>query len=236
MTNGSTNNLITNNEARGNGDDAFALFSATDAGGGANTGNVFENLSRHGDLAGGRHRGLRRVQQHVPQPLHRRHADLLRSSRSARSTSATRSSGSGRSRRRSTTSRSSGRAAISGARRPSRAIWVFSASKEFRAIRVSNVDIVDPTYSGIMFQTKYVGHARRRTRCRTRSSRTSRSRVRRRAVTRSTPSPASASGSTSCPSRVRARRSARRRSTTCGSATTSRTSRTPRATFTITIN
>ena len=45
MTNGSTNNLITNNEGRGNGDDAFALFSANDAGGGANTGNVFENLT-----------------------------------------------------------------------------------------------------------------------------------------------------------------------------------------------
>jgi len=35
------------------------------------------------------------------------------------------------------------------------AIWAFSASKEFRGIRVSDVDIVDPTYSGIMFQTKY---------------------------------------------------------------------------------
>ena len=45
MTNGSNNNLISNNEGRGNGDDAFALFSANDAGGGANTGNVFENLS-----------------------------------------------------------------------------------------------------------------------------------------------------------------------------------------------
>ena len=37
------------------------------------------------------------------------------------------------------------------------AIWVFSASKVFQGIRVSNVDIVDPTYSGIMFQTNYVG-------------------------------------------------------------------------------
>jgi hypothetical protein len=35
------------------------------------------------------------------------------------------------------------------------AIWIFSASKEFRGIRISDVDIVDPTYSGIMFQTKY---------------------------------------------------------------------------------
>ena len=38
------------------------------------------------------------------------------------------------------------------------AIWVFSASKVFQGIRVSNVDIVDPTYSGIMFQTNYVGN------------------------------------------------------------------------------
>jgi len=38
-------------------------------------------------------------------------------------------------------------------------IWIFSASKEFRAIRISDVDIIDPTYSGIMFQTNYVGGA-----------------------------------------------------------------------------
>ncbi len=37
------------------------------------------------------------------------------------------------------------------------AIWVFSASKVFQGIRVVDVDIVDPTYSGIMFQTNYVG-------------------------------------------------------------------------------
>ncbi|RSM82107.1 hypothetical protein DMH04_25750, partial [Kibdelosporangium aridum] len=37
------------------------------------------------------------------------------------------------------------------------AIWMFSASKVYRDIRVSDVDIVDPTYSGIMFQTKYTG-------------------------------------------------------------------------------
>ena len=36
-------------------------------------------------------------------------------------------------------------------------IWIFSADKVFQGIRVSNVDIVDPTYAGIMFQTKYTG-------------------------------------------------------------------------------
>ncbi len=37
------------------------------------------------------------------------------------------------------------------------AVWMFSASKTFSAIRVNDLDIVDPTYSGIMFQTQYVG-------------------------------------------------------------------------------
>lgn len=36
-------------------------------------------------------------------------------------------------------------------------IWLFSASKVFQGIRINNVEIVDPTYSGIMFQTNYVG-------------------------------------------------------------------------------
>ena len=37
------------------------------------------------------------------------------------------------------------------------AIWVFAASKVFQGIRVNNVDIIDPTYHGIMFQTNYSG-------------------------------------------------------------------------------
>ena len=45
MTNGSSNNLITNSESRGAGDDAFALFSAVDAGGSYNVGNVYSNLT-----------------------------------------------------------------------------------------------------------------------------------------------------------------------------------------------
>ena len=45
MTNGSNNNLIDNCDARANGDDAFALFSAADAGGSYNTGNIYRNCS-----------------------------------------------------------------------------------------------------------------------------------------------------------------------------------------------
>lgn len=36
-------------------------------------------------------------------------------------------------------------------------IWIYSATKIFQGIRLTDVDIVDPTYSGIMFQTDYVG-------------------------------------------------------------------------------
>ena len=35
------------------------------------------------------------------------------------------------------------------------ALWLFSGDGTFTGIRVSNVDIEDPTYDGIMFQTKY---------------------------------------------------------------------------------
>ena len=45
MTNGSSYNVITNCYARGCGDDAFALFSAVDSGGSYNVGNQYTNLT-----------------------------------------------------------------------------------------------------------------------------------------------------------------------------------------------
>ena len=46
MTNGSTDNLVTNNEARATGDDSFALFSAhRRAAAATRPDNVFENLT-----------------------------------------------------------------------------------------------------------------------------------------------------------------------------------------------
>jgi len=154
MTNGSTNNLISNNEGRGNGDDAFALFSATDSGGGANTNNTFENLSatvtwRAAGVAvyGGHSNTFRNLYI----------ADMLTYS------GLTISSldfgyafvGFGP---QLTTFDNISLVRAGGhfwGNQTFGAIWAFSASKEFRGIRVSNVDIVDPTYSGIMFQTKY---------------------------------------------------------------------------------
>lgn len=45
MTNGSSYNVIDNNYARATGDDSFALFSAIDAGGSYNVGNEYTNLT-----------------------------------------------------------------------------------------------------------------------------------------------------------------------------------------------
>ncbi|MFF5113953.1 discoidin domain-containing protein [Streptosporangium sp. NPDC000509] len=157
MTNGSTDNLVSNNEARATGDDSFALFSAIDAGGADMRGNVYENLTsiltwRAAGVAvyGGYDNVFRNIYI----------ADTLVYSGITISSLDFGYPMNG-----------------FGASPPTRfenisivragghfwgqqvfpAIWVFSASKVFQGIRVSNVDIVDPTYGGIMFQTNYVG-------------------------------------------------------------------------------
>ncbi|WP_329105248.1 discoidin domain-containing protein [Micromonospora sp. NBC_01699] len=156
MTNGSTNNLISNVEGRTNGDDAFALFSATDGGGGANTGNVFENLTatltwRAAGLAvyGGQNNIFRNLYI----------ADMLTYSGITVSSLDFGYSftgfGPGL-----TTIENASIVRAGGHFWGSQtfpAIWMFAASKEFRAIRINNVDIVDPTYHGIMFQSNYSG-------------------------------------------------------------------------------
>ncbi|MFS8096667.1 discoidin domain-containing protein [Lentzea alba] len=156
MTNGSAGNRIANIEARSTGDDAFALFAATDAGGSGQRDNVFENLSvltpwRAAGLAvyGGKLNTFRNIYV----------ADTLTYSAVTISSldfgypmedfgpEPTTFSGL-------TLVRSGGH--FWGAQTFG-AIWMFSASKKYTGIRVSDVEIIDPTYSGIMFQTKYNG-------------------------------------------------------------------------------
>lgn len=158
FTNGSTNNLVSNVEARGTGDDSFALFNAIDAGApDDNAGNVFENLTslltwRAAGLAvyGGTGNTFRNI--HI--------ADTLVYS------GVTLSSldfgypfrGFGASPQ--TTLENISLVRTGGhfwGNQTFPAIWLFSASKEFRGIRIKDMDIVDPTYHGIMFQTKYNG-------------------------------------------------------------------------------
>jgi hypothetical protein len=156
MTNGSKNNRLTNIEARSTGDDSFALFAATDAGGSGQSGNVYENLTstttwRAAGLAvyGGQNNTFRNLyiadtltysgvtisslnfgypmENFGPGPTNFQNISLVRAG-----------------------------GHFWGAQTFG-AIWMFSASTGYRGIRVSDVDIIDPTYSGIMFQTNYVG-------------------------------------------------------------------------------
>jgi hypothetical protein len=157
MTNGSTGNLVSNNDARATGDDSFALFNATDAGGGDQRDNVYENLSatltwRAAGLAvyGGFANTFRNIYL----------ADMLVYSGITISSLdfGIPMNGFGASPQTTFDNISIVRAGghFWGAQ-TFPAIWCFSASKVFQGIRVSNVDIVDPTYHGIMFQTNYVG-------------------------------------------------------------------------------
>ncbi|MCD0442420.1 discoidin domain-containing protein [Glycomyces sp. A-F 0318] len=157
MTNGSSGNLLRDIESRASGDDSFALFAATDAGGGDQTGNVYENLTsiltwRAAGLAvyGGFGNTFRDI--HIADTLV--YSGITISSLDFgipmdgfeadpptrfENISVVRAGG-----------HFWGQQTFPG-------IWIFSADKEYQGIRVSEVDIVDPTYSGIMFQTKYTG-------------------------------------------------------------------------------
>ncbi|MER7060604.1 Secreted glycosyl hydrolase [Streptomyces albidoflavus] len=156
MTNGSTHNHVVNNDARATGDDSFALFSAIDAGGADETDNVYENLTstltwRAAGLAvyGGYRNTFRNI--HIADTLV--YSGITVSSldfgypmngfgtepTTIENVSLVRTGG-----------HFWGSQTFPG-------IWLFSASKVFQGIRINNVDIVDPTYSGIMFQTNYVG-------------------------------------------------------------------------------
>jgi hypothetical protein len=157
MTNGSTGNLVANIEARATGDDSFALFSAIDAGGGDVRDNVYENLTsiltwRAAGVAvyGGVNNVFRNI--HIADTLV--YSGITISSldfgipmNGFGATPPTSVDN--------VTILRAGGHFWGGQTFP--AIWLFSASKVFQGIRVSNVDIVDPTYSGIMFQTNYVG-------------------------------------------------------------------------------
>lgn len=157
MTNGSTGNHVTNVETRSTGDDSFALFSATDNNGGEQHGNVYENLTslltwRAAGVAvyGGYGNTFRNI--YVADTLvysgitissldfgYPMHGFGANPPTRFENISLVRAGGH-----------------FWGAQ-TFPAMWLFSASKTFQGIRVSNLDIVDPTYSGIMFQTMYDG-------------------------------------------------------------------------------
>ncbi|MEV7971067.1 CARDB domain-containing protein [Sphaerisporangium sp. NPDC088356] len=157
MTNGSTDNLVSNNEARSTGDDSFALFSAIDAGGADEKNNVYENLTailpwRAAGVAvyGGYANTFRNIYI----------ADTLTYSGITISSLDFGYPMNGFGASPPTTFDNISIVRAGGhfwGQQTFPGIWIFSASKVFQGIRVNNVDIVDPTYSGIMFQTNYVG-------------------------------------------------------------------------------
>ncbi|MFD4630611.1 discoidin domain-containing protein [Streptomyces sp. NPDC058284] len=156
MTNGSTDNLVANNEARATGDDSFALFSAIDAGRADMKNNVYENLTslltwRAAGIAvyGGYNNTFRNI----------RIADTLVYSGITVSSLdfgyPMNGFGTDPTTLENISIERAGGHFWNGQTFPG--IWLFSASKVFQGIRINNVDITDPTYHGIMFQTNYVG-------------------------------------------------------------------------------
>ncbi|MFF7361973.1 discoidin domain-containing protein [Streptomyces sp. NPDC008125] len=156
MTNGSTDNLVSNNESRATGDDSFALFSAIDAGGADMKNNVFENLT---SLLTWRAAGIAVYGGYDNTFRNLRVADTLVYAGITISSLdfgyPMNGFGTGPTALENISLVRTGGHFWGSQTFP--AIWVFSASKVFQGIRVSHVDIVDPTYSGVMFQTNYVG-------------------------------------------------------------------------------
>ncbi|WP_051839602.1 discoidin domain-containing protein [Streptomyces sp. NRRL F-5126] len=157
LTNGSQDNLVGNDEARSTGDDSFALFAAEDHNSSPLTGNTFQNLTaklpwRAAGLAvyGGEGNTLQNIT--VSDTL--TYSGLTLSSLDfgypfpgfgatpqtvVKGVSLIRDGG-----------HFWGKQVFG-------AVWVFSATDPFQGIRVSDLDITDPTYGGIMFQTDYSG-------------------------------------------------------------------------------
>ncbi|WP_221762077.1 CARDB domain-containing protein [Nonomuraea sp. WAC 01424] len=154
FTNGSTDNLITDVETRATGDDSFALFAAIDNVNADQSGNVFENITslltwRAAGVAvyGGQNNTVRNAYI----------ADTLVYSGITISSLdfgiPMRDFGPGQTKFENISLVRAGGHFWGQQTFP--ALWIFSSSKKFTAIRVNDVDIVDPTYSGIMFQTGY---------------------------------------------------------------------------------
>ena len=159
LTNGSQGNLISNDEARSTGDDSFALFAAQDQNaGGKLTGNTIQNVTsltpwRAAGVAvyGGFNNTVQNF--YVADTLC--YPGLTVSSLNfgfpfegfedspptvIQNFSLPRDGG-----------HFWGQQAFG-------AVWMFSATNPFQGIRINNATIIDPTYTGIMFQTDYVNN------------------------------------------------------------------------------
>jgi hypothetical protein len=157
LTNGSQNNVVSNVEARATGDDSFALFAAQDQNPGNLTGNTYQNLSA---LFPWRAAGVAVYGGYNNTVQNFLVADTLCYSGLTISSLNFGFAFEGFGASPPTTIQNFSLARDGGhfwGNQVFGAIWVFSATNVFQGIRVNDATITDPTYSGIMFQTDYVG-------------------------------------------------------------------------------
>ncbi|HEX4725299.1 MAG TPA: CARDB domain-containing protein [Pseudonocardiaceae bacterium] len=159
LNNGSENNTVSNSETRSTGDDSFALFAAQDHNSSDLTGNTFQNLTslltwRAASFAiyGGEGNTFQNLFS----------ADTLTfpglTLSSLNFGFPFQGFGTGAKTTISNLSLVRDGGHFFGAQ-DFGAVWVFAATNVFTGIRVSDLTVTDPTYSGIMFQTDYVGGA-----------------------------------------------------------------------------
>ncbi len=157
LTNGSQGNVISNDEARSTGDDSFALFAATDQNGGDLKNNTIQNVTA---LTPWRAAGVAVYGGYANTVQNFFVADTLCYSGLTISSLNFGYPFEGFGASPPTTIQNFTLARDGGhfwGDQVFGAIWVFSATQPFQGIRVNNANITDPTYSGIMFQTDYVG-------------------------------------------------------------------------------
>jgi hypothetical protein len=156
MANDSQGNLVSNNAAHATGDDSFALFNAQDVHAGINQNNTYQNLTailtwRAAGIAvyGGASNTFKNI--YVADQLTYPGVTIssINFGISFIGFSGTTTFDS------ITVNRSGGH--FWGNEQIFPAFWLYSGDGAFTGIRVSNVDIDDPTYNGIGFQEKYTG-------------------------------------------------------------------------------
>jgi F5/8 type C domain/CARDB/Right handed beta helix region len=157
LTNGSQGNLISNDEARSTGDDSFALFAATDQNPGDLKNNTIRNVTA---LTPWRAAGVAVYGGFANTVQNFLVADTLCYSGLTISSLNFGFPFEGFGSNPPTTITNFSLVRDGGhfwGDQVFGAIWAFSATQPFQGIRVSDATITSPTYSGIMFQTDYVG-------------------------------------------------------------------------------
>ncbi|WP_405578820.1 discoidin domain-containing protein [Streptomyces sp. NBC_01190] len=158
LTNGSSGNLVSNDEARTTGDDSFALFPATDHSSDQEVNNTFQNLTvettwRAAGLAVYGGGGNKFSNLYIADTL--TYSGITIGSLQFGGIPALGFESSPQTTFDNISLVRDGGHFWGGQTFPG--LWIYSAEFKLQGLRISNVDISDPTYSGIMFQTKWNG-------------------------------------------------------------------------------